>query len=866
MARDTLLDFFADFAGLKEEFLVWDDGYRTHHRTYAEVARAARGFAAKLRAQGIGKGQKIVFWSENRPEWVAALWGCLLEGVIAVPIDFRNSADFVTRIAGIVEARAILTGDSIPESAIAAAWRFADFEWPAQEPAPSAPVEVRSDDIAQIVFTSGATAEPKGVIITHRNLLANIVPVENEIKKYRRYGRPFYPLRFLNLLPLSHLFGQTMATFIPPILAGTVVFQQSYHPEEILRQIRSRRVSVLVSVPKILEVLRDYILHEFPESRIEPSRIEPSNDLPEKPAQGRLGPPDGQELDGSPPSQAPLRRQVPKEMHWIRRWWRFRRVHRAFGWKFWAFITGAAPLDPAVEEFFLRLGFLVIQGYGLTETAPIVTLNHPFHTRRGSVGKPVGGVEIRLADDGEVLVRGGNVSRGYFGQDQAGSGGGESREDGWLQTGDIGEMDAEGRLSIRGRKKDMIVLPDGRKVFPEDVEAVLRTLPGVRDCAVIGPDQVHAVLVTDAGADTDAIVRRANEKLEDHQKIRSVSPWPAGEDLPRTPGTGKLKRAEVRQRVFVGTAGGLRPAASSSGGVIGLLQRYAPNRAITPETTLDELGLSSLDRVQLLVEMEQQLDTAIDEGSFTADRTVADLTRPAETAPTVVETSLEFPSWNRSWPARWLRRAVQATLVRPLTRYYTRVAVSGVENLRGLKPPVIFAPNHQSFMDVPAILYALPPEWRSRLAPAMAKEWFEPHFHAGRYSRWKRFTSGLQYYSATLFFNAFPLPKRESARRTLRYMGSLTDEGLCVLIFPEGDRTHAGEILPFFPGVAMLAARTRIPVVPVRLQGLERVFHRDAHWPTHAPSKVTFGAPLMLEGVDYAAEAKRLEDAVRNLR
>ncbi len=335
------------------------------------------------------------------------------------------------------------------------------------------------------------------------------MPVENEIKKYRKYERPFYPLRFLNLLPLSHLFGQTMATFIPPLLASTVVFQQSYHPEEILRQIRSRRVSVLVSVPKILEVLREYILHAFPESK-----------------------------------------NLPEKMHWALRWWHFRRVHRAFGWKFWAFITGAAPLDPAVEEFFLRLGFLVIQGYGLTETAPIVTLNHPFHTRRGSVGKPVGGVEIRLAEDGEVLVRGGNVSRGYFGQSE-----GQSLDDGWLHTGDIGEMDSDGRLSIRGRKKDMIVLPDGRKVFPEDVEAVLRTIPCVRDCAVIGPDQVHAVLVTDAGADADAIVRRANERLEDHQKIRAVSAWPAGEGLPRTPGTGKLKRSEVRERI-AGVSGG----------------------------------------------------------------------------------------------------------------------------------------------------------------------------------------------------------------------------------------------------------------------------------------------------------------------
>ncbi len=598
--RETLLDFFEDLAALQGEFLVYDDGYRTRHRTYQEVARAARAFALKLRAQGIARGHKVVFWSENRPEWVAALWGCLLEGVIAVPVDYHSSAEFTGRIAEIVEARAILTGDSVRASELsgtAPPWKLADFDWPARDPDFARAAEAHADDIAQIVFTSGATAEPKGVIITHRNLLANIVPVENEIRKYRKYSRPFSPLRFLNLLPLSHLFGQTLATFIPPMLAGTVIFQRSYHPAEIVEQIRSRRISVLVAVPKILEVLRDHILREFPET-----------------------------------AQAP-----PPGMHWISRWWRFRRVHRTFGWKFWALITGAAPLDPSAEEFWGRLGFLVIQGYGLTETAPIVTLNHPFHTRRGSVGKPVGGVEVRLAEDGEVLVRGGNVSQGYFGQaPRAGA------SDEWLSTGDIGEMDSEGRLTIRGRKKEMIVLADGRKVFPEDVESTLRIIPGVRDCAVIGPDHVHAVLVIEPSADAEEIVRRANAALEEQQKIRAVSLWP-GEELPRTPGTGKLKRAEIRQRLMDGA-----PAAKpSSSDLVGILRRYAPDRAITPDTTLDQLGLSSLDRVQLLIELEQHLDTTLDEGAFTAARTVADLTQPRQ-----AETPFAFPTWNRRWLAR----------------------------------------------------------------------------------------------------------------------------------------------------------------------------------------------------------------------
>jgi long-chain acyl-CoA synthetase len=811
--HQTLLDFFAEFGRHSGEFLVHDDGYRSRSYRYADVVRAAGVFAGRLREAGISKGDKILFWSENRPEWVAALWGCLIEGVIAVPIDYRSSAELVRRVNGIVHARALLVGDEVAPLDDIVSWRLADLAWNGR---PVSGPPVSRDDVAEILFTSGTTAEPKGVLITHRNVLANIVPVEGEVRKYRKYGRPFFPIRFLNLLPLSHLFGQAMATFIPPMLPGVVVFMHGYSPREILRQIRKRRISALVSVPKILEVLREYVLQVAPEA--------------------------GRPCAGRP--------------HWLMRWWRYRKVHRLFGWKFWTFIVGAAPLDPELEEFWSRLGFLVIQGYGLTETAPIVTLNHPFHARRGTVGKPIAGVEVRIAPDGEILVRGENVTTGYF---NAASG--DAFEDGWFHTGDIGAVDAEGRLSVRGRKKEMIVTPEGLNVFPEDVERVLDRQPGVRGSAVVGQDRVHAVVAIEPGADADAIVRSANMALEEHQKIRAVSVWP-GVALPRTEGTGKLKRREVQQ--WVEGCALPKSGVPAHESIEEIVWRYA-QRAVGPDTTLDELGLSSLARVELMMSIEQNFGTSLDESQFTAARTVADL-RSALGRPAAPQEPIAFPSWNRSAPARLVRRVSLATWILPIIRLFVWLKSEGLENLDSLQGPAIFASNHQSHLDTAAILMALPARRRYRTAPAMAKEFFKAHFFPRQYSRLEWFTSSLNYYLSTLFFNAFPFPQREAGlRETLRYAGEMVSEGASILIFPEGRRSETGGIDTFRPGVGILASRLEIPVVPVRVEGAEKVLR--VGWYMARPGRVTvkFGAPMILRGEDYAALAAEVEAAVKRL-
>jgi long-chain acyl-CoA synthetase len=497
-------------------------------------------------------------------------------------------------------------------------------------------------------------------------------------------------------------------------------------------------------------------------------------------------------------------------------------------------------------------------------------LNHPFHTQKGTVGKAIAGVEIKIADDGEILVRGDNVTSGYLNASQETA---QAFQEGWFHTGDIGSLDDSGRLYVRGRKKEMIVTPEGLNVFPEDIERVLNGRRGVRDSAVVGVSQggqerVHAVLTVEPGADVAAIVRDVNRDLEDHQKIRGYSLWP-NDELPRTEGTRKLKRREVQQWVTNGDASARKT--SSGRDFRSIVAEFVPGRELGPDITLEELGLTSLERVELLMALERRFDTTIDEAAFTMSSTMADLGRLVSDSGTVLKTSpivepVDFPEWTRSRWAHWVRRINLPLWILPLARIFTWVRVEGRENLDGIEPPVIFAPNHQSHLDVPALMQALPAKWRYLIAPAMSKEFFHAHFFPAHHTRHEWFTNSLNYYLAGLVFNAFPFPQREAgARQALRYAGELVNEGWCIVIFPEGKITDEGEIAPFQPGVGMMASRLNVPVVPVRLEGLTRVLHRT--WRMAKPGRVHvhFGKPLRLQGEDYAAMAGEVERVVRQL-
>ncbi|HLG57547.1 MAG TPA: AMP-binding protein [Vicinamibacterales bacterium] len=825
-----LLDFFDRYIHGRWTALRHDDGLRQWSYTADQLRATSEAFARRIQEANLQPGDRLVIWSDSCPEWLAAFWGAMLRGVAVIPLDARASPELVRRIMTVAAPRGIVAGDGVDTALIPSAvraWRLRDIRW-TDVPVNTSRVEPRPDTVAEIVFTSGTTGDPKGVVITHRNIVANITPVERAAVQFGRYLWLLRPLRFLGLLPLSHMFGQALTVFLPPLVGATTVFIKGYSPQEIVSAVRRHRITLAVAVPRLLDLLRDRVRQLAPSSQ-------------------HLG-----------PAGLPL----------VRRLWRHRDAHRLFGRKFCGFVVGGAQLDPELEQFWQRLGFAVIQGYGLTETAPIVAWNNPFRISHGTVGMPLEGVDVRIAPDGEVLVRGPSVTSGYLNAPE------ETRsafEGGWFHTGDLGSFDEAGRLRIRGRKKDEIVTAEGVHVVPEDVERALEGVSGVREAAVVartdGGERVHAVLVLEPGTDGAAVIRRANANLESHQRIRGFSVWP-GQALPRTEAIRKLKRGEIRRWVAEGGPVETRAMQSGADSLETVLARYAQGQSVSPRTTLDELGLTSLDRIELTMALEDQAGVGLTEAAVARAETVDDLRRAiaeARTAGTIPET-FPFPRWTRRVWARAIRDGSQLLCILPLASIFMRRRVEGQVHLSQLRGPVIFAANHQSHFDTPAILSSLPIRWRRHLAVAMAKEFFEPHFAPSSHGTLERVTSAALYYLAVLFFDAFPLPRTgPGTRDTLRYAGELAAAGVSILIFPEGHRTEHGEISAFQPGVGMMASRLRMPVVPIRVEGLDRVLHHRWRWPRRGTVRVSFGPALDLEGDDYAALASRVEHAVRAL-
>jgi long-chain acyl-CoA synthetase len=875
---------------------VFPRGYRRERWSYQRVAGMAHQFAHELEARNIGKGDAVLLWSPNCAEWVAAFLGCALCGVIAVPIDDAASPDFACRISAQVRTRLVLCPRARASLFEKSSERTNSEQTPdiaTIDPADLAaavaersaerfrPVQIQSSDPLEIVFTSGTTAEPKGVVLTHANVVGNLAPIETEIRKYLKYERLVHPIRFLNLLPLSHVFGQFLGIFLPPLLGGTVVFENTFNPTEVMTTIRRERVSVLVAVPRMIESLKQKVERDLDLASSGGGGAEPA--LSTRP-------------DGAKPrhhTEFAARFDAAASQHFLRRWWTFRDIRRQFGWKFWAMISGGAALDRETEEFWHRLGYAVVQGYGLTETTSLISLNHPFHTSRGSIGKVLPGREVKLAEDGEILVRGSGVASGYWD-------GGElqpvAREDdeGWYRTGDLGALDEQGNLFFTGRKKEVIVTPGGMNIYPEDLEAALRQQEEVKDCVVVGLErggnaEPCAVLILRDSPSRDGArpVSRANETLAEFQRMRTWFVWPE-EDFPRS-STQKPRRNVIRDAVEAGLRG--EAPANAASPLAELLTRITGRAAQTliPDASLESgLGLSSLERVELLSALEDRYQVDLNETNFANAATVGDLEKllrdtavasrqslvvgkPSERPTTddqrLTGLAFHYPRWTLRWPTTWLRLASHYLLARPAVFLLGWPRVTGRENLRGVRGPLLVVSNHVADVDVGFIQTALPARLRHKLATATGGEALERLRSPAPDRVWfKRIYDRVQWTLGVSLLNLFPLPRQSGFRKSFAYAGEAVDRGYSVLVFPEGKHTQDGKLCPFRSGVGLLANNLRIPILPMRIDGLFEV--KNAGKKIAAPGKicVRIGKPMRFAPESDPEEiARTLQSTVENL-
>jgi len=890
--RDSLLSYFQEHFLTGEDFAcVNRHALRRVPWSYRRIGDAATRWAAELASRDVSKGDRVLLWAGNSAEWVAAFYGCLLRGAVVVPLDFRSDSGFVVRVQRQVEARVLLAGAGLESTApplgipilslqdTPAKPGMPAVEWTASQP----------DDLVEIVFTSGTTAEPRGVCLSHRNLLSSLIPLEAEIQKYLKWERWFHPVRFLNLVPLSHIFGQFMGIFVPQLLKGEVHFQDSLNPGEVIDLLRRQRISVLVTVPRFLDSLKEKVEREVDQGL-------------------------GRKLCAA-----------EEDASFFERTWKARKLHGQFGWKFWAFVSAGATLGAATEAFWRNRGFAVVQGYGMTETAGLVSVAHPFRPRQRSIGKVMAGREMKIAATGEVLVRGDNVSPGIW------NAGLQPLTDaeGWLHTGDLARPDETGHLYFQGRQKEVIVTAAGVNIYPEDLEAALNRQTEVRASAVVGvegkqgPEPVAVLLLRGQSDNAATVVERANHQLASHQQMRRWLVWPEP-DFPRTP-TLKTRKpllaAWVEQKLRESTEGRtVFPWKEQVPGLASLIAKVTGELPLKMDrsTRLDTgLKLDSLGRVELLGLLEQEYQVEIDEARISAATTLGDLeellrARNLQALPDhsvsrrhswVEEEALAAPGagrggrsyedgfpegaptsggvapgsdfyalWQLAAPIRRTRVLLYHSLILPLTHLLCRIQVCCPESLHSLNEPALFVANHVTYADPGVILAALPLRFRNKLAIAMDGErirgWRYPSEEVGPFRK-----AGLRtfYYLAALLFNVFPLPRQSGFRRSFAFAGHAMDRGYNVLIFPEGRLTENGEIAPFRNGIGVLATGLNAPVVPLKLDGLFalrqehgrkwwRLFKRRGH------VSVTFGQPIQLRsGETVEAVTRQLEQAVGQL-
>ena len=822
----TLIDLFATFEARGDKTVFINrTGVRRMAVSYGGLHVLALKMANFLAQSGVSAGDRVLLWGPNSSWWGVAYWGIIIRGAIAVPVDFMSDLARAESIRTLTGAALVLQSRFKLERMAAMSSLFLeDLQYLLEDVDPIRGIAtVAPEDTAQLIYTSGTTGNPKGVVLTHKNLVANMTQINAAV--------PIITPRFnfLSLLPLSHMFEQMGGFFAPLYRGAAIVYLRTLKPSAIMEALGEEDISVIMSVPRLMQLLKTTVEREIEEKHL--------SALFTRLAQVAAGLPAG------------LRRSI------------FFPVQHKFGRNFTVFVSGGAPLDPEVFNFWRSMGFTVLEGYGLTETSPVLCVNTMERQVAGSVGPPLPGVQVRV-EAKEVQVRGDNVFPGYYRNEQA------SRDaftaDGWFRTGDLGEIGPDGWLTIKGREKELIVTGAGVNVYPDEVEAILNKITGVKESCVIGVEksggeEVHAVLLLDGnGPAPEEIIAEANNSLDTLHRITGYTLWNEPE-FPKTT-TLKIKKFAVKEAIKKGAEEG--DASVSRDTLVNLLARVTGTDAaqIREESLLvTDLGLTSIDRVELVSFLEQEYRLDIEDSRIGPETRVSDLrTMIAKREKLTPHDHFRFWTNNRFFRGG---RTVWDFLVHtPLYRRFVTLEVRGTENLDNLGEPVFFVANHLSYFDHPSVMAALPPEMRRRTATAAWEEFFFGEYHGV-----KRLVRRLSYEYATVLFNLFPLPQSQGFSGSLKFMGRLADSGFNILIFPEGGHSKDGRMQPFQLGLGLMVKELGIPVVPIRIRGTDQVLPPDAGFPVRGPVTVTFGAPLRFRTEEPAEIVEMSRLAVERL-
>lgn len=763
-------------------FIVEREAYRREEYTYQQIYDRSLSICAYFKKKDIKKGDKIMVYLPNSSDYTSIFWACALSGVVLVPLDFNSSPEFAEKIYGLTGSRLIFCSIyKKPQKGKKFFQEEMDSLYGQYSPKEIC-YNLDEGDIFEIVYTSGTTSDPKGVILTNKNLASNIT------SSAKLMDFPVSQYSFLSILPLSHLFEQTVGLFLPILHGGKIVYLSSKKPASLLDAFKHEKITSIVSVPLFLDLLKSRILSKAKETGKDKQLL----NLLEK------------------TKNYPL---IVREVI-------FHKIKSNFPY-LKHIVSGGSALSLETEKFWNSLGIELLQGYGLTETAPVLTCNSKKEKKQGSVGKPLSGVELKIASDGEILAKGDNVFIGYYKDDAQTA---RVFEAGWFRTGDIGKFDEDGFLFLTGRKKNMILSSSGLNIYPEDLEKVLNKIPGVDDSVVLGLDEgktLAAVILSKNKIKPEQLLMEANSKLAPSQKISKIIQWPDNE-FPKT-ATQKVMRRKVEEGIKLGK---IKKEFTTDPlfAIISEICRVSLKN-IKENSKLINFGLDSVKRIELVTKIEESFNIEFDESLINEKTTILDLRKYLRgSSNEVKESGISFLNSKIFNPFRFL---VQELSFLTLGLFY-RVDVRGQENLP--KDNCIFIANHQSMLDTFALFKALPIGYRLNTCSAAAKDFFFENKITGFFGR--------------MSFNAFGFARSGNTKQSLKDFSSLINKGKNVLIYPEGTRSREGKLLEFKEGIGILAWELNKKIIPIKLKGLYEILPVGRFFPRFGKVQVIIGKPV----------------------